>query len=132
MNSTPTPKEIEPHDALIARTDERLAHVHEQLAQADEQLARVTEQLAKMERDSARPSSAGPSPQSPLRRPGLRAIVGLPLAAFIVVAALVLQSSFGGGAKLGVARWAPQLVSTPSLPPENQSFPAQPAPSTVQ
>jgi hypothetical protein len=132
MNSTPTPKEIEPHGALIARTDERLAHVHEQLARADEQLARVTEQLAKMERDSALPPSAGPSPQSPLRRPGLRTLVGLPLAAFILVAALVLQSSFGGGAKLVVARWAPQLVSTPSLPPENPSFPARPAPSTVQ
>jgi hypothetical protein len=56
----------------------------------------------------------------------------LPLAACIVVAALVLQSSYGGGAKLVVARWAPQFVSTPSLPPENPRFPAQPAPSTVQ
>ena len=92
----------------------------------------MTEQLARMERDSARPPSAGPSPQSPLGRPGLRALVGLPLAAFIVVAALILQSSFGGGAKLVVARWAPQLVSTPSLPPEKPSFLAQPAPSTVQ
>ena len=132
MNSTPTPNEIEPHDALVARTDERLVHVHEQLARADEQLARVTEQLAKMERDSAPPSSAGPSSQSPFRRPWLRALVGLPLAAFIVVAALVLQSSFGGGAKLVVGRWAPQIVSTPSLPPKNPSVPAQPAPSGVQ
>jgi hypothetical protein len=56
----------------------------------------------------------------------------LPLAACIVVAALVLQSSYGGGAKLVVARWAPQLVSTPSLPPENPPLPAQPAPSAVQ
>jgi len=45
---------------------------------------------------------------------------------------LVLQSSYGGGAKLVVARWAPQLVSTPSLPPENAQLPAQPAPSIVQ
>ena len=67
-----------------------------------------------------------------LRRPALRGLVGLPLAACIVVAALVLQSSYGGGAKLVVARWAPQLVSTPSLPPENPPFPAQPAPSIVQ
>jgi hypothetical protein len=56
----------------------------------------------------------------------------LPLAACIVVAALVLQSSYGGGAKLVVARWAPQLVSTPSLPPENAPLPAPPAPSVVQ
>jgi hypothetical protein len=132
MNSTSTPKAIEPHDALIARADEQLAHVHEQIARADEELARLSEQLAKMEREAARPPSAGPGPQSPPRRLALRTLVGLPLAACIVVAALVLQSSYGGGAKLVVARWAPQLVSTPSLPPENPPLPAQPAPSIVQ
>ena len=130
MNSTPTA--IEPRDALVARADEQFAHVHEQIARADEELARVTEQLAKMERDAARPPSAGPDPQSPPRRQALRALVGLPLAACIVVAALVLQSSYGGEAKLVVARWVPQLVSTPSLPPENAPVPAQPAPSIVQ
>ena len=85
-----------------------------------------------MERDAARPPSAGPGPQSPPKRPAFRALVGLPLAACIIVAALVLQSSYGGGAKPVVARWAPQLVSTPSLPPENPPFPAQPTPSIVQ
>ena len=133
MNSTPAPKAIEPHNAVISRADERLTHVYEQIARADEQLARVTEQLAKADRDAARPPSAGPGPQSPPRRPALRALVGLPLAACIVVAALVLQSSYGGGAKPVVARWAaPQLVSTPSSPPENAPLPAQPAPSIVQ
>jgi len=132
MNSTPTPKAIEPHNALIAGADEQLAHAYEQIVRADEELARLSEQLAKMERDAARPPSAGPGPQSPPRRPALRALVGLPLAACIVVAALVLQSSYGGGAKLVVARWAPQLVSIPSLPPENAPLPAQPAPSIVQ
>ena len=134
MNSTPTPKAIEPHNALIARADEQLAHAYEQIAGADEELARLSEQLAKIERDAARPPSAGPGPQLPPRRPALRAIVGqlerdaarqpsagpgsqsprrraalralvgLSLAACIVVAALVLQSSYGGGAKLVVAR----------------------------
>jgi uncharacterized membrane protein YccC len=132
MNSTPTPKAIERPNALIARADEQLAHAYEQIVRADEELACLSEQLAKMERDAARPPSAGPGPQSPPRRPALRALVGLPLAACIVVAALVLQSSYGGGAKLVVARWAPQLVSTPSLPPENPPLPAQPALSTVQ
>ncbi len=132
MNSTPTPKVTEANDALIARADERLARAYEQITRAEEQLARVSEQLAKMERDAARPPSAGPEPQSPPRRPVLRALVGLPLAACIVVAALVLQSSYGGGAKQVVARWAPQLVSTSSLPPENSPFPTQPAPPTVQ
>jgi len=132
MSSTPTPKAIEPHNAVIARADEQLAHAHEQIVRADKDLARLSEQVAKMERDAARPPSAGPGPQSPPRRPSLWALVGLPLAACIVVAALVLQSSYGGGAKLVVARLAPQLVSTPSLPPENAPLPAQPAPSIVQ
>jgi len=129
MNSTPTPKAIEPQNPSA---DEQLAHAYEQIVRADEELARLSEQLAKMERDAARPPSAGPGPQSPPRRPALRALVGLPLAACIVVAALVLQSSYGGGAKPVVDRWAPQLVSTPSLPPENAPLPAQPAPSIVE
>jgi hypothetical protein len=162
MNSTPPPKAIEPHNALIARADEQLAHAYDQIARADGDLARLSEQLAKIERDAVRPPSAGPGPQLPPRTPALRALVGqmerdaarqpsagpgsqllpkrpalwalvgLPLAACIVVAALVLQSSYGGGAKPVVARLAPQLVSTPSLPPENARLPAQTAPSIVQ
>jgi len=145
MNSTPASKGIEPDDALIARADERIAHAYEQIVRADKELARVTEQLAKMERDDERAPSAGPSPQSPPaspqppptnpqsppRRPGLLALVGLPLVC-IVVAALALQSSYGGGAKLVVARLLPRLVSTPPLPPKNAPLPAPPAPSVVQ
>jgi uncharacterized coiled-coil protein SlyX len=123
MSSTPTPKASESQVALIAHADERLAHIHEQIARANEQLVRVTERLAKMDHDSARPPSAGPSLQSPLKRPGLGALVGLPLAACIVVATLVLQSTYGGEAKV-VVRSAPQLVSTPSLLPENPPRPA--------
>src|SRR5450755_4653678 len=142
MNSTPTASER--RDALVARADEQFAHVHEQIARADEQLARVTEQLVKMDRDAPRPPSAGPGPspgpgpsagprpQSPPRRPARGAFVGLPLAACIVVAGLVLYSSYGSGAKLVVARWAPQIALTPSLPPENPPLPAQPALSNVQ
>jgi hypothetical protein len=97
-----------------------------------------------MDRDAPRPPSAepgpspgpgpsaGPRPQSPPRRPARGAFVGLPLAACIVVAGLVLYSSYGSGAKLLVARWAPQIALTPSLPPENPPLPAQPALSTVQ
>src|SRR4051812_49865358 len=59
MNSTPDPKETEPHDAHIAGADEGLAHAHQQIKRADEQLTRLTEQLARMERDDARPPSAG-------------------------------------------------------------------------
>ena len=132
MNSTPTPNVIEPHNAVITRADEQLAYAHEKITRASEDLARLSEQLAKMGRDAARPPSAGPGPQSPPGRPALRALVGLPMAACIVVAALVLQSSYGGGAKLVAARWAPRPVSTPSLPSEIAPLPAQTAPSIAQ
>jgi hypothetical protein len=135
MGSPPTPKAIEPNNATIASADEQLAHAHEQIVRADKDLTRLSEQLAKMERDASRPSSTGgpgPVPQLPPRRQVLRALVGLPLAACIVVAALILQSSYGGEAKLIVAHWAPQLVSTPSLPPEKAPLLAQPAPSIGQ
>jgi len=139
MNSTPDPKEIKPHDALIAGADEGLAHAHEQIKRADEQLTRLTEQLARMERDDAHPPSSrlgshGPGPQPPAGgRPALPTLVGLSLAACItVVALLVLLLSYGDGPTLIVARWAPQPASTPSLSPENLPSPAQPAPSTFQ
>jgi hypothetical protein len=130
MNSTPASKSVESHDAPIEGADERLARAYQQIKHADEGLARVSEQVAKMERDEARTPLAGPGPQSPPRRPAFRALVGLLLATCIVVTSLVLQSSYGAGAKLVVARWAPQLVST--VPPENPPSPAQPAPSAVQ
>jgi hypothetical protein len=57
--------------------------------------------------------------------------MGMLVVACFVVTALVL-SAYGGGAKLVVARWAPQLVSTPSLPPESPTLAAQSAPSIVQ
>jgi hypothetical protein len=157
MNSTPTPKAIEPRNALIAHADEQLARAYNQIARADGDLARLSEQLAKIERDAARPPSAesgaqlpprgpalralvvgqlerdaarqpsaGPGSQLPRRRAALSALVGLPLAACIVVAALVLQSSYGGGAKPVVARWAPQpapsivqVAAAEAAPPQN-------------
>jgi hypothetical protein len=62
----------------------------------------------------------------------LRALVGLPLAACIIVAALVLQSSYGDGGRRAVVPSAPQLASTSPLPPENPPLPAQPAAPSVQ
>jgi hypothetical protein len=135
MNSTATPRAVEPNNAPIALADEQLTRAHQQIEIANEELTRLSEQLAKMERDAARPPSAGPDPQAPQlppRRPMPRVLVGLPLVACIVAAALVLQSSYGGGVKLHVARWAPRFVSTPSLPPENAPLLAQAAPSAVR
>jgi uncharacterized membrane protein YccC len=148
MNSTPTPKAIEPHDAQIARADEQLAHAHEEIGRAGEELTRLSEQLAKLERDAAPPPSpapsgapspppspapsAGPVPPSPPRRPARWVLIGLPVAACIIVAVLVSQSSYGARARLVVARWAPRLVATPSMHQENPLLPAPPAPALVR
>jgi hypothetical protein len=132
MNSTPAPKATEPRDASIAGAGERLAHAHEQLVHADEQLARLSEQVARMERNAARAPSALFRRPSPPGRRALGAIIGLPLAACIVVAAVALQSSLGGGAKPVVAPSPPQLASAPALPPENPPLAAEPAPPPVQ
>lgn len=162
MNSTPDPKETGPRDATIAGADERLAHAYDEIKRADEQLARMSEQLAKMEGDAPRAPSAGPVPQSPPaqslttqspsaepppaqespaqvsppqvsppERPARRGAGGMLVVAGFVVTALVL-SAYGSGAKLVVARWAPQPASTPSPPPESPTLAAQSAPSIVQ
>jgi len=131
VNSTSAPKAPEPHDGSIAGADERLARAHEQIVRADEQLTRLSEQVARMERDAARAPSAEPGLQSPPGRPARRALAGLPLVACIVVAALVLLSSYGG-AKLIASHWQPQLVSTQPLPPENPPLATELAPPAVQ
>jgi uncharacterized coiled-coil protein SlyX len=128
MNRTPNAK-----DALIARADEQLTRAYEQIARADEQLAHVTEQFSKIERDAARDPSVGTGPQPSRGRPARRGLIGLLLAVCIVgivVAAFVSQSR--GGVKLIGAQWAPQLISTPSLPLKNSPFPAKPDPSPIQ
>jgi hypothetical protein len=126
MNSTPNSNSKK--DLLVARADDQLARVRERIASADEQIARVTEQLSKMERDDARNPSAGPGPQRPRGSRAARGLIGLLLAACIVVATLVSQSS-RDGVKLIVARWAPQLASTSTPLPINPTPFAQRAPS---
>jgi hypothetical protein len=128
MQSTPNPKQTDPPDVLVARADEELAHAYQQIARADEELARVDEQLSHLERDAARRRSHQPS------RGGraLRGFTGLLLAAGIGLAAIAWQSPSGDAAKQIIARWAPQLVLTSSLPLEKPGVPAQWSPSNVQ
>ena len=132
MNSTPNPRTTGPDDVLIARADERLAHAYEEIARADEQLARVTEKLSKLEHDAAPHPSAVLGRRPSRGRPALRGFMGLLLAACIGLAAIAWQSSYGDAAKPIIAGWAPQLISTLSLPLEKQGLPAQPGRSTVQ
>jgi hypothetical protein len=110
-------------DALISGVDEQLAQAYEQIKSADEQLARIGDQLSRQEREAPRSH-----PRRSRDRPWLRGIVGLLLAAYIVAAAFVSQSSYGDA----VARWAPQLVSALTLPLEKLVFLTQPNPSSVQ
>jgi hypothetical protein len=95
-------------DTLMSRVDERLAHTYEQIRSADEQLARMEGQLSGHRRE-APPRSHPPQSRD---RSWLRGTVGLLLAAYIVAAALVSQSSYGGV----IERLPPQLVSAFTLP----------------
>jgi hypothetical protein len=113
----PNPKVTERDDVLSARLDERLAHACEQIARTDELLARVTERLSGLEHDAARRRLAVPDRRPSPGRPVLRGLIGLLLAACIFAAAFVSQSSHGDAVKQTIARWAPQLVLTSSLPP---------------
>src|SRR6266850_6544928 len=130
MDTTLNPKQTDPPHVLVARADEELAHAHEQITRADEELARAEEQLTKLEKDAAR--RAGPGKRPLFDRPAVRGFTGLLLAACIGVAAIAWQSPYGDAAKQIIARSAPQLVLTSSLPLENVGLPAQPSPPTVQ
>lgn len=153
MNSTPDTK-----DVLSAHADEQLARVRERIASADEEIARVTEQLSKMQRDDVRSPSAGPvedvrkpsaeageDARSPPARPDPQPpqaksatprsvdllLIGLLVAACLVVAALASQVSLDGITMIA-ARWIPQRASTSFSAPTNPPSSTQPAPSTAE
>ncbi len=106
MDTTTDIKQM--RDALMSRVDEQLAHTYEQIKSADEQIARMGNRFSGHGRE-ATPRS---HPRRSRGRPWLRGIVGLLLAAYIVAAALLSQSSYGDA----VERRAPQLVSALTLP----------------
>jgi hypothetical protein len=128
MDTTLDPKQMDSRHVLVTRADEELAHAYEQITRADEQIARAEEQLSKLEHDAARHPGNRPS----LGGRAVRGFTGLMLTACICVAAIVWQSSYGDAAKQIIAKWAPQLVATSSLPLENPGLSAQPSPPTVQ
>jgi DNA-binding protein H-NS len=120
MQSTLDPRPIDP-----------IARYLEQIASENEQIART------LADDAARPAPAAvknvqvPGDRPSFGRPAARGFVGLLLAACIGVAAFAWQS-YGDAAKPIIAKWAPQLVQTSSLPLENPGLPAQPTPTAVQ
>jgi hypothetical protein len=115
----PTTDVNQAREALISRVDEQLAHVNEQIRSADEQLAR----LSSRKREAPRYP-----PGLPRGRPWLRGIMGLLIAAYIVAAAFVSQSSYGNA----VAESAPLLTSALALPLETLGLLTRPNPSSVQ
>src|SRR6266478_3046166 len=130
MDTTLNPKQTEPRNVLIARADEELSHAYEQITSAGEQIARAEEQLSRLEH-AARRAVPGKRPSLRGRR-AVRGLIGLMLAACIGVAAIGWQSPYGDAARQIIARWAPQLVLTSSLPLEKPGLPAQPSPPAVQ
>jgi hypothetical protein len=111
---TRDPKPPEADDVLNARADYR--------ASADEQFARVTEEGSSLEPDAVHHSSTELTRPTPRSRPWLRGIIGLVLAACIIAAAFVSQSSYGDAAKLLIARWTPErLLARPT--PQNPATP---------
>jgi hypothetical protein len=107
---TPDPTAIEADDVLNARADYN--------AGADEQFARVTEEGLSLEPDAPHHSSAELPRRSTHSRPWLRGIIGLVLAACIIAAAFISQSSYGDAARLLIARWTPEgLLARPT--PQN-------------
>jgi hypothetical protein len=124
MDTPLDPKQTDPRHVLLDRADQELAHAYEQITRADEDIARAEEQLSKLERDAAR--TAGRRRRSSFGGQAVRGFTGLVLAACILVAAFVSQSSYGSTAKTIVARWAPRLVAAAGLPAQ-PSLPAVPA-----
>lgn len=117
MDTAPSPGAVEPNNAVAAAADERLKHAYQQIASADEQLARVTEQLWKLEHRPPHQTSAVSSRRPSRGGPALRGFAGLLLAACIVGAAFVSQSSSGDATRLMIARWLPPVLAT-SVPLE--------------
>src|SRR6266566_35430 len=141
MHSTPDPKQADPPNVLIARADEELARAYEQIARVDEHLSNLEHYAARHRSDPQTRKRAFraavnnvqvPGDRSSLGGRAVRGFIGLILAACIGVVALVWQSPYGDAARQIVARLAPQLVATASLPLENPGFLSQESPTTVQ
>ena len=127
MDSTADIKQM--RDALMSRVDEQLAHTYEQIKSADEQLARMGNQLSGQGREATQRSHPQRShPQRSRGRPWLRGLVGLLLAAYIVGAAVLSQSPYGGA----VERQAPQLASAFAFPKRIMQLAAAEPPARIK
>lgn len=113
------------HSTLNLEPPDPIARYFEQVA-LDEQIARTLADDAERHPPAAVNIVQAPDDRPWFGRPAVRGFVGMLLAACIGVAA------YDDAAKQIIAKWAPQLVQTSSLPPENRGLPAQPTPPAVQ
>jgi hypothetical protein len=125
MDTALDPNETSPRHVLLDRADEKLAQAYEQLTRAGEEMARAEEQLSKLEQHAARERSSFGSRTA-------RGFTGLALAACVFATAAIAQSSHGDTVRQILARWAPQLVSTASLPLDGSGLPAQLSPRIAE
>jgi hypothetical protein len=123
MDTTADIKQM--RDALMSRVDEQLAHTYEQIKSADEQLARMGNQLSGHGREATQHYH---HPQPSRGRPWLRGIVGLLLAAYIIAAAVLSQSSYRGT----VEQRAPQLASVFAFPKRVMQLAAAEPPAQIK
>src|ERR1700733_4508421 len=113
------------HSTLNPKPPDPIARYFEQVA-LEEQIARTLADDAARHPPAAVNNVQVPGDRPSFGRPAVRGFVGLLLAACIGVAA------YDDAAKQIIAKWAPQLVQTSSLPLENPGLPAQPTPPAVQ
>ena len=112
------------HSTLNLEPPDPIARYFEQVA-LDEQIARTLADDAERHPPAAVNIVQASDDRPWFGRPAVRGFVGLLLAAGIGVAA------YDDAAKQLIAKWAPQLVQTSSLPSENPRLPAQPTPPAV-
>ena len=129
MHSTLNPEQTDSRN-VFAHVNEEIARAYEQVALADEQIARTLAQEAASHPSDPKIRMTGA--RRAIGRPAIRGFVGLLLAACIGIAAIGWQSSYGDAARQIIARWAPQLVLTSSLSPNNPGLPEQPSLPTLQ
>src|SRR5437868_7248791 len=125
MNSTRTPKQTDPHDFA----DAALKEAHQQIGRAAGQLA-LNEHASDLQQDTADdPLDNQKRAAVLLRQRPSRGLIGVLLLTVFFCVADFTWRSYGDAARLVIARWTPERVS--SLVPTKQKPPAEPSQATV-
>jgi hypothetical protein len=141
MHSDPNFEQTDPRPILGSQDKERLASdeqtVREELARLQERQSSITHDVAAAALDpqitAFRPAVNNIDVRGGFNRSSVRGLIGILLVACIVGGAIIWQSSYGHAARLIIAQWTPQLISTASQPSEKAEAPSQPgAPPAVQ